>query len=229
MGVGGFPGLANPFRRTQRAMVNPLDKSTIISIFPRELDEFNPTIQPGRFIVPPGTFDKPSTLVVGPSSWFREIDEDQPLLEIPNSSIQIAEAVIRDYCTGLLGCDMNSRRPGLFFIPGEHKIKDLQKSHEHLFIAARVKQDAWYASLIDMADVLWARTSGNPLSVSGDMRLAASELSLEKDWMKNQINTAKTRCVACGSLRNPTFPVCPNCKAVVDVEKAKELGLTFAN
>jgi uncharacterized OB-fold protein len=39
--------------------------------------------------------------------------------------------------------------------------------------------------------------------------------------------TQVIRCVACGSLRNPAYPVCPTCKAVVEVDKVKALGLKF--
>src|SRR6266576_4523463 len=89
-------------RKLIRAMKNPMDKCTIVSIFPKVIDEVKYTIEPGRFHIEPGTFEKPSILVVGSSSWWREIDVEQPMLEIPNSSIQIAESVIKDYCNGLL-------------------------------------------------------------------------------------------------------------------------------
>jgi hypothetical protein len=75
-----------------------MDKTTIVSIYPNEIIETKPTIQPGRFVIPAGSFEKPSITVVGPSSWWREIDMDQPLLEIPVSSVQIADSVIKDYC-----------------------------------------------------------------------------------------------------------------------------------
>jgi uncharacterized OB-fold protein len=60
------------------------------------------------------------------------------------------------------------------------------------------------------------------------MRLAAKEMNLQKDWMKDFKMVDTVRCKACGSLRNPQFPVCPTCKAIDDPAKAKELGLTFA-
>jgi hypothetical protein len=62
------------------------------------------------------------------------------------------------------------------------------------------------------------------------MRLAARMLNLEnsKPWMKDIMTMALVHCVACGALRNPDYPVCGSCKAIVDPEKAKSLGLTFA-
>lgn len=226
--VGTFPGIIDINRMTIRAPVNPLDKSTVVSIYPKEIDEVKHTIQPGRFIVPPGSYDKPSILVVGPSSWWKEVDEHQPLLEIPVSSIQIADSIIKDYCNGLLACDMANSMPGIFYIPGDLKVIDLVKSYKHELDKALVRQRNWYSQLIKFADALWARSNGNPLTISDDMRLAAKELNLQtKDWMKDFQMVDMVRCIACGSLRNPMFPVCPTCKAISDPIKAKELGLEF--
>ena len=73
-GFGGFG--AN--RRTIRSPINPMDKSTIVSIYPREIDEVKHTIEPGRFHINAGSRDKPSSLVVGTSVWWKDIDPEQP-------------------------------------------------------------------------------------------------------------------------------------------------------
>jgi hypothetical protein len=227
--VGEFPNLNNINRRTIKGPVNPMDKTTIVSIYPNEIIETKPTLQPSRFIIPPGSFEKPSITVVGPSSWWREIDMDQPLLEIPVSSVQIADSVVKDYCNGLLGCDMSSAQPGMFYIPGEHDIVSVQKNYKHELDGALQRQKNWYSNLIRLADSLWARSNGNPLAISDLMRLAAKELGLEKDWLKDfKFSETMARCKACGSIRNPMFPVCPTCKAIDDPAKAKALGITFA-
>src|SRR5215813_5850728 len=128
----GFPGWGSILRRTQRAPVNPMDRATVISIYPMPLMEKKCTLQPGFFQVPAGSFDNPSTLIVGPSSWWREIDVEQPLLEIPVASILVADSIVRDYCVGLLGCNMGDAMPGLFYIPGEITVKDLKTTHKNL-------------------------------------------------------------------------------------------------
>lgn len=210
--VGAFPGINDWKRRTIRGPVNPLDKSTIVSIFPKEIDEKKPTISPGRFIIPPGTYEKPSVLVVGPSSWWRDIDEDQPLLEIPVSSIQIADSVVKDYCNGYLACDMDTSMPGLFYVNGELDVAAIRKQYPHEIEKANARQKTWYSVLIKLADSLWARSNGNPLAISDDMRLAAKELNLKtKDWMKDFQMIDMVRCKACGNLKNPQFPVCASC------------------
>lgn len=228
MSVGAFPGFANINRRTIRAPLNPLDKCTIISIFPKEIDEIKHTIQPGRFHIDKGTYEKPALLVVGSSSWWREIDENQPMLEIPNSSIQVADSIVKDYCNGLLACNMSDAMPGLFYLNGEFNFVDVKTKHKDKLDTARANQKRWYESLVRMADALWARSNGNPLSIGDDMRLAARELVLNnKDWMKDTQSFEMVRCIACGALRNEMYPVCGACHAVVDREKAKQLGLEF--
>jgi hypothetical protein len=229
----GFPGLQNQFgmKRAIRQTVNPMDLSTIFSIYPKAVDEIHHTIQPGRFRIAAGSYEHPSHLVVGSSSWWREIDEKMPLLEIPNSSIQVANAIVVNYCQGLLGYHPESATPGLFWIPGNHTVTDLITKPElkKLLDKANRLQTAYFTNLIKMADALWAKTNGNPLTISDDMRLAAKTLGMDaKDWMQNFTMVENIRCFACGSPRNPNYPVCPNCKAVIDDKKFAALGMKFA-
>lgn len=227
----GFPGITNPLarKRTIRAPVNPLDKATVISIFPKMIVEIKPTIQPGKFVIQPGTVENPSFLTVGPSSWWREIDEEQPLLEIPNSAIQIADALVKDYCNGMLAYETTSRNPGLFFIPGTIDLSTLKKEHASVFQNAITKQKNWFAALVKLADTYWARSNGNPIVISDEMRMAAKALNMvEKDWMKDFTMMENIKCMACGQPRNPAYPVCPHCHAIVDRKKAEEMGIVFA-
>lgn len=216
-------------RATIRAPINPMDKSTVVSIYPRKIVEIKPTITPGKFEVPAGSFEAPGLLVITPSSWWREIDEEQPLLEIPNSSIQVADSVVKDWCNGLLACNMSDVMPGLTYLPGEIGLAELKAKYLHVLVKLRDNQNRWYAALVKLADMSWAKTNGNPLSISEDMREAARALNLvNKDWMIDFTQMEMVRCIACGSMRNPAFPVCQHCHAIIDKDKAKELGLTFA-
>jgi hypothetical protein len=229
MPVGEFPGLAQTNRRTIRSPVNPMDKSTVVSILPKRIIEIKPTISPGYFELNPGSFEDPAILVVGPSSWWREVDEQQPLLEIPVSSIQIADSIIKDYANGLLACNMSDQMPGLFYIPGEFGVEKLKKDYMPLLLKAQANQKKWYLELIKVADILWSRSNGNPLSISSDARLACKEMNItNKPWLGDLQTAELVRCVACGSLRNQNFPICQTCKAIADPELAKKLGLTFA-
>lgn len=212
-------------RKTVRAPVNPLDRATVVSILPRPINETKPTLQPGTFHINAGTFEKPSLLVVEPSSYWIDINEDQPLLEVPVASIIVAQSIVKDYANGLLACDMNTRMPGLFFVPGEHTVSEIKEKYNSNLIKAKFLQNAWFSQLVLMGDALWARSMGNPLAIDDWMKLAANELGLEKEWTKTYTMTEMTRCVACGAVRNPNFPVCGTCGAVNDAEKVK--GIQF--
>lgn len=223
-----FPGFANMNRRSIRMPVNQFDKSTVVSIYPRAIFERKVTISPGDFRIEAGSYDKPAILVVGPSSWFREIDQDQPLIEIPVPSVQIADSLVKDFCNGILGSNMSDSMPGLFWLPQALTVEQIKKDFKQQLDTARVKQNAYYQTLVKMADALWARTNGNPLVISDDMRLGAKELGLNKDWTKEFQQMESVRCKACGSLKNPEFPVCPTCKAIDNPELASKLGIKFA-
>jgi hypothetical protein len=223
------PFFTNVNRRTVRGPVNPMDKSTIVSIFPKHVHEENVTIQPGVFDIPAGNFTKPSCVLIGPSSWWKEIDSEQPLIEIPVASVQVADAVVRDYCNGLLGCNMVDMMPGLFFLPGEWDTVKVVKEHSAILAKYKSYQDKWFMELVRIADILWSRSNGNPLAISNDSRLACNELNItNKDWLKDYQTVQLVRCFACGALRDPQFPICRECKAIADPEAAKKLNIQFA-
>ena len=223
----GFPGFADMRRRTIRAPVNVMDKATIISIYPKEINEVKFTIDPGVFNIKPGSKENPSLLVVGPSSWWREIDPEQPLLEIPVGSIQIADSVVKDFCNGLIAYADGISSPGLAYVPGEHNIAAIRKNFQHVLDKLEVIQKQWYVELINLTNSLWAMSNGNPRVVSGDARIAAKELAMNNiDWMENFEAMEMTRCLACGQLRNPKFPVCMHCHSV-DMNHPAAKNLVF--
>ncbi len=198
-----------------RSVRNSMDKATVISIYPKAVTDSNHTIQPGTFSIAAGSYKNPSIAVLGPSSWWRDVDPDQPLLEIPVSATQVAHSFIADYVTGMLGCNMGDAMPGLFFVDGELTVEDVKSKYMFQLAAAKSKQDNWFRILVGLADSLWARGGGNPLVIWDEMRMAARELGLEnKLWLKDFLAAEMIRCFACGNLRNPEFPICSNCKNV---------------
>lgn len=222
--IGSLAGF-NLNKRTIRQQTNPLDKATIVSIYPKAIREVKHTIQPGIFEIAAGNENNPALLVVGPSSWWRDIGEEMPLVEIPNGAIQVADSFVKDFCNGLPEVDENSY-PGLFFIPGEVDIENIKKNYSAAFKTAVVKQKNWFNNLVRLADSDWAKTNGNPRAVSDLSKMAAKALGLEdRPWMKSTIDVAKVACVACGNLRNPAFPICPSCNRVVDAKLAEKLGI----
>lgn len=215
-------------RRLIRSIKNPMDKCTVVSIFPKDINEIKYTIEPGKFHIPSGTFEEPSILVVGSSSWWKDIDIDQPMLEIPVSSIQVADSLIKDYCNGMLGCNMADMMPGLFFVLGEHNTMEIKMKYKTKLQEVKDKQNNWYKILVRLADSLWARSNGNPLVICDDMRLAARSLNFnDKAWLKDFQIAELVRCKACGSMRNPLYPICPSCKSI-DNDHPEAKNLKFA-
>jgi hypothetical protein len=212
-----------------RGPVNNLDRATIVSILPREVVQVMHTVFPGKFVIPPGTYDNPSTLVVGPSSWWYDPSEESPLIEVPQSAIMMAESVINDYCKGLTEFRTEAQ-PGLFFVPGEVGISVIKKDYVAHLNRAKIRQKEWFLALTKLADALWARSNGNPMVVSSDMKIAAQELNMtQKEWLKNQVTAELIKCKACGSLNSSAVVICPTCKVIIDEVRAKELGLKFAS
>lgn len=217
-------------RSTHRAPVNPFDKCTIISIYPKKIKERKLTIQPGYYVIEPGSYQKPSFTVISPASWWKDMGFDQPLLEIPISSIQVAESIVKDYCNGIVGWNPSNAGPGLFYIPGEINLVKLMTEYKGMLEAANERQKNWYEYLVNMADVNWSRANGNPLAVMEESRMAARELGYEdKPWLKNSINAVKVRCKGCGSLKDPQYPICPTCKSIDNPELATKLGIKTAS
>lgn len=226
----GFPGMKDLNRQTVRAPVNPLDQATIVSIYPRTIVENKVTLQPGIFEIRAGSFENPSVLVIGPSSWWKDVDIDQPLLEIPVSAVRIADSLIKDYCNGILGVNGADRMLGWFYIPGAHTAEEIKKNYKAELEAAKNKQNNWFQETVRITDILWSQSNGNPLSVSDDAKMAATHLGMkEKPWLKDAITVTMKPCPACGTLTNPGFPVCPNCHTIVDKTTYDKMGLTKAS
>jgi len=234
-GVGEF---ARQSRQViHRMPVSPMDKSTIVSILPKLITEYKPTLFPGKFTIPaaqPGDYE---LFIVEPSSWFLpNINDRLPPTEVPINSVELAKSIVQDYCNGIFMCNMTDQMPGLFYILGEWTRKNIHtyvneggKSFEVMLNEARQKQKNWFMKLVESADSLWSRSNGNPLAISDDARLAAESLQLkDKPWMQDFKTVTMVNCKSCGELVNPAYPVCKHCHAILDAKRAKELDIQFA-
>jgi hypothetical protein len=209
--VGEFPA---PIPAPVMAGTNPYDKATLVSIFPQVVEEVKHTVYPGRFTIEPGTFEKPSILVIGSSSWFKVLGNGEPPLEVPVFASQMAESIIHDYCSGMLECDMGTAQPGLIFIPGEVTVTEVLSKYKVALTGAKLKQDAWFSRLTRLADSLWARSNQNPLVIWDEMRLAARSLGYDAPWIKDYQMVKMVKCFGCGGLKDPEYPICQHCKTI---------------
>jgi hypothetical protein len=204
MAIDAFAPLT---RKLHRAPVNIMDKTTIVSIFPKKITSLNYTLFPGDFTVPVGSYEKPGILVVGPSSWWKDQEDlNQDPFEVSVGSLSVAHSIIKDWMEGLTGCDMEGSMPGVFYVNGEKTLIDIKKECKAQLDLAATKQKKFFQTLIEHADMLWVTYQGNPRAISEDMKLAAHELQIkDKPWLKDSVAFAMQNCPACGSLRNPDF------------------------
>lgn len=203
------------------------DKTTLISIYPKKLDEYKITVFPSRYVLEPGTLAKPSVLVIGPGSWWKDIAESNQLVEVNEPSIELAKSIIDDWAVGLLGFTAEAR-PGIFCINEELTAADALKKYPDEFKLAELRQKNYYKRLVDFADQIWSKTP-NPAAIGDNMRMAARELGLEtKGFLLNDSAAAMSKCPACGAARDTNYPMCGSCHTIVDPEKFKALGLVKA-
>ena len=216
---------------------NPADKTTIVSIYPREIVDVKPTLFPSRFVVPAALIGDFSLLVIEGASYFiPSMIEKQPPTEVQVNSLALAESILHDSIPSM-NLVTSESRPGVFCINGEwtrKNIKDYKhadgRSFDELITLARQWQQNYWTSVIDEADFFWSQ-GANPKVIPDDAKLAAKILNLEKvkPWMNNVVASELVPCIACGAMKNPVYPICQVCKTVNDPDKVKALGLVFAD
>jgi len=209
---------------------NPLDVSTIISIYPIGFTE-KKAMMPEWYHIDKGSYENPSYTPVTGGSSFRLMADTNQTIEIPISSISVAESVVRDWMVGIIEFVPGVAQPGVFYLPGNWDHKKLLADPEAKKVLDYIDQlqKAWFMKLIDLGDALWSRANGNPRVVSDLMRTAAGIMQIkDKPWMANFTTARMTNCPACGTLCLPGFPVCANCKHVIDPAAYSKLQPTAA-
>ena len=217
---------------------NPMDKSTIVSVFPKEIVEDKPTIFPGHFVIPAAVEGDFSLLVIDGSSYYSPSTiERMPPTEIQVNSAALAKAVVDDYLSATWLAAKGVRGPGVFWIPGAYdrvsilKYKDADgRTFGQLKEIAENQQKIWFGMVMDFADEIWARSNGNPRGIPDDAKIAAHYLGVAstKPWMENTVASVLEHCPSCGEMINLSYPTCKFCHAIVNTAKAKELNLVFA-
>jgi len=213
---------------------NPNDITMLVSVLPKEIREWKPTIFPGEFIIPAAPDGGFSLLRIEGTSWYLAAQvERMPPLEIQVNSLALAQSIVRDYASSIFESN-STQGPGLFHVPGEYTEKTIlgyvdritKQTFTNMLDNARARQKRWLLAIIASADKEWARTNGSPIAITDDARLGAELMNLkEKPWMKDIQAANLAPCPACGTMVNMNFAICMNCKTIINPTKAKELGL----
>lgn len=200
------------------------DKSTVISVFPFELNESKPGMFPGDYHIPAAKFDDFEFLVIGPGKSYVYIDGERGSLAVEYASDKIAKSICEDYKKSKLGYIPNEAEPGVIWIPGEYKDKKTILAVAGKQIEeARQKQTTWFRRLIEIADDEWNKFHMHK-SISDEQRYAVDYFQLEREWnVKGKVETTG-RCPACTTMISTAAIVCPNCRIVLKPEEYKKRG-----
>jgi len=136
---------------------------------------------------------------------------DKRILPLAISAREIAEDVCRE-----INSDAGENSfLGVFVCAGNAPTED--ELH-----GARARLDEFYRAMVAAADREWER-SHSFLFIHDLQRRAAGHLGLNKEWYYQVRETAE--CPGCGERVKPGVAVCKSCGAILNREKALELGL----
>lgn len=197
--------------------------ATVISLVPFPIDETKPGMVPSRFYIDPAPIDSFSCLLVNRCKHGVYLDEFRPVLVVPTSPEEVAEAICMDYKRGQLGIVMGEAEPGLFWVPGNYSTKESHKellaTHSARFREARQKQIAWFKELVALADDAWSRFKQRGM-VSQMQKIAATQLKLEREWLIDvEVTAALSECPVCFEKVNPRAILCRACNAILNEEE----------
>ena len=196
---------------------------TVVSLLPWAIQELKPGLIPESYRVPQAEGGKPGVLHVKEARSNLYV-RDGKTYPIHHSAEEVANAIVNDYCNAQLQADTEIR-PALFWVLGKHSADEVLIKFRSELDKAKKSQNLWFMKLIRLADDDWERTKQHRM-ITDIQRHAARNLGLlTKPWMQNIEPIQFIKCPACSTLVEDTAAICPNCKYVVNKEKAKELGL----
>jgi hypothetical protein len=136
---------------------------------------------------------------------------DKRTMELRVTAREIAE----DLCREINGDAGEDSFLGAFVCAGD------EPTDEELAAAGR-RLDAFYRRKVAEADREWARSHSH-LFLDDLQRRAARMLGLEREWNYELRESAE--CPGCGERLKPNVAVCKSCHAILNREKAAQLGL----
>lgn len=196
-----------------------MSKATVVSIVPFEVRRDMPGVFPGYYSIPPAKDGDFEILHVEDAKCYvyvldgRGYDRVEPAEQIAKS---IAEDFIRDQLAQTEDC-----HPGIFWVEGHPSKIEIKAKFKKELDKSREVQNNWFKALVRLADDDWQRTH-QYRSITDIQRSAANWLNLKRDWI-DAVSEDRRICPACGEDVRAGFPICKNCKAILDSEKLKDL------
>lgn len=197
--------------------------ATVISLVPFPIHEPKPGMTPSEFHIDPAPDGGFSTLLVTGCKHGVYLDENRPVLVVPTSPDEVAEAICFDYMKGQMGLEIGVAEPGIFWVQGDYTDP---KSHPELlataqaeFKTANTKQLEWFKRLVADADDAWSKFHRRGM-ISNVQKIAAAKLKLDREWLlEAEVQAAMSECPVCYTKVHPRAIICRECKTILD-EKA---------
>jgi len=202
---------------------------TIVSIVPFPIIEEKPGLFPGRFSIPASIKNNPEILHVGKSVHYVYLDQDRESMQIRTSPEEVAASIVNDFVSSQLGIDEKSK-PGIFFIPVKKTITEVKEECRVELAQAETSQNRWFLNCCKIADDDWNRYHQHRV-ISDTQRKMAELIGWTQDkheWLSAVVNSQDSKCPACGTPIMFGIVICPNCKVILDKEKAKQFQFAGA-
>lgn len=198
-------------------------ESTVVSLVPFEIRAHKPGLYPPHFHLKASDMSTPEILHVGTAYHFLYMDETRGSIRVPNPSDIVARAIVDDYVNSQLSVDDESR-PALFWIPESVGVEEIKEKFKIEIFKHLIKQKRWFLNSAMLADNDWSRYHQHNV-ISSFQRKCADFIgwrASEHEWMSPLTTMKSTACPACGLTVADGIVICPNCKLILDKEKAKD-------
>lgn len=192
---------------------------TVVSIYPRPINESKPGLIPSVFMIPAGSPENPQILHVNHATC--------PIYAFDGKSIpqtilseEVAGAIVRDFINGAMA-RREDAYPGLFYVDGHLTVDEIKKKYADKLKEATEIQTRWLGSLVELADDDWAQNKRHK-NISELQRLAAQMLNLNREWLKVTPKSITT-CPSCAATLEGTPVVCMRCNFILDEARYKTM------
>lgn len=198
-------------------------ESTVISLVPFEIRAHKPGLYPPHFHIKASDMKTPELLHVGTAYHFLYMDETRGSIRVPNPSDTVARAIVDDYINSQLSVN-DDARPALFWVDRRVNIVEAQEEFKIEMFKHLLKQKQWFLNAAILADNDWSRYHQHNV-ISSFQRKCADYIgwkAAEHEWMSPLTTMESSACPACGMTVAKGIVICPNCKLILDKEKAKD-------
>jgi hypothetical protein len=174
-------------------------RSTIVSMIHQEIREEKPGLVPNVFTVKAGSIEKPSITHIKAAKHFVYLDDTRGSLPVRDASYEVARSIVEDYTSSQLAI-AEGVSPGIFWVPGELTLKEIEQDFGQVLAMAKVAHMRWCNELIKMADNDFAQHHKHNV-VSGFQRKVAEIMKadpLKHEWMNVNNSLENESCPGCG-------------------------------